>query len=1256
MIIPSPTNWLRRLCERTPGKVSTLASAALLSSALVSNAQTIPQALNQPGYHRVGPIGPVKMGEFPEWYQDKTGLALEFGTPLTPTELAGGWVLLLPTDTIAPETYQFPRAVPSTFFDEHFYWHAAVTDKAVPVPLTVDPSGFTGVLYEMGLEAAFSTGVTEDPGSQIVFTRSRLFLRQAPFTGTYTLETPYKTYVYENVQAGDRLFSTEDFGVAAAPEGFNNVLQSPIGPFLRAADAPGGNELPPVTFEGRQYLADPATLTGDFVTGSPIGRNLVRLTGPNGFLWETNRFAITGRIKTGKVSSNIKLDRVSKFDAPGDQRIDAFGSMGPTLQLRMVGQPYVPATSPTLTLYPAPAVVDPVTKQLSAPVGVTGQTMLNNGPLGRSIYLQYAINPIPTAVTAVDDSGFVTQVPVTDTVVVTEADYNPLSKILTVSAATANILSPSSFYLGGIDGITTNTTFTSSIQIPNLSAPPSTVTVYSTHGGASTVSVTVGVPASANNNPPVAVDDAAGTLGATPVLIPVLANDTDPDKDRLTIDSVVQPTGGVVTIGDFNTTLTFTANAGVRGLVTFTYTVTDRRGGFSTANVVVNVDGAPLAANDTALATTGVAKVISVLANDSDPDNDPLTVTAVTTPTFGAVALGTTQITGGGTSVTYTPNVGTTGIHTFSYTITDGRGGFSTANVAVTVNTPPVANADSVFDVDLATIQIPVLSNDTDIDGDVITITAVSPTPRAIIEILNGTTLTFQPLGNVLPVETFTYTVSDNRGGQATGTVTVTQNRSPVANADSLFALAGTQVTLNVLANDTDPDGAADLANLTITGISQPTGAIASIAPGSKAVLFTFPANATTGTSFTYSITDGRGGVSTATVTVALNHAPVTIAGTAAAQAGTPITLTVIGGATPLVTDADGDVLTIQSVTANNGATAVINADNTITFTASAAVVASPQTLSYTVSDGRGALSTGVITITVNNAPIAVADSVSTSSGTSVLVSVLNNDTDPNGDVLTVSAISAQSGNGIATISTGNRTVLFTPTTGFTGTTTFQYRVSDNRGGTAVGTVTVLVTGIANRAPTLNVASIPASAVAPGNGLNGTPVVINVLDPAFVTDLDGDTLTVTAITQPAAGGGTVAISNAGRTVTYTPVFGASSAVQQFTCTISDGRGGTVVATIRVTVNDTVTVTQADYTVARSSWTLAGTAGANAIVTFTVKDAAGNTLTTAVPFATVTADARGNWKAAPTLTVPTTAATFVATSNQRGTGSRVIARK
>lgn len=105
--------------------------------------------------------------------------------------------------------------------------------------------------------------------------------------------------------------------------------------------------------------------------------------------------------------------------------------------------------------------------------------------------------------------------------------------------------------------------------------------------------------------------------------------------------------------------------------------------------------------------------------------------------------------------------------------------------------------------------------------------------------------------------------------------MTVTQNKSPVANADSLFALAGVQVSLNVLANDTDPDGAVDLANLTITGISQPTGATALIAPGNKAVLFTFPANATAPTSFTYSITDGRGGVSTATVNVALNHAPV---------------------------------------------------------------------------------------------------------------------------------------------------------------------------------------------------------------------------------------------------------------------------------------------------------------------------------------------------------------------------------------------
>jgi len=122
---------------------------------------------NPSGFHRAGPLNPNY--QFPEWYQDKSGVALEFGTPLTSTELAGGWVLLLTPDTVAPETYVYPRANPSTFFDEHFYWHCAVVDTAVPVPVTVDPAGVTRVLVEFSLEAAFASGPLEEPGSQIVF-------------------------------------------------------------------------------------------------------------------------------------------------------------------------------------------------------------------------------------------------------------------------------------------------------------------------------------------------------------------------------------------------------------------------------------------------------------------------------------------------------------------------------------------------------------------------------------------------------------------------------------------------------------------------------------------------------------------------------------------------------------------------------------------------------------------------------------------------------------------------------------------------------------------------------------------------------------------------------------------------------------------------------------------------------------------------------------------------------------------------------
>ena len=173
---------------------------------------------------------------------------------------------------------------------------------------------------------------------------------------------------------------------------------------------------------------------------------------------------------------------------------------------------------------------------------------------------------------------------------------------------------------------------------------------------------------------------------------------------------------------------------------------------------------------------------------------------------------------------------------------------------------------------------------------------------------------------------------------------------------------------------------------------------------------------------------------------------------------------------------------------------------------------------------------------------------------------------------------------------------------------------------------------------------VPLAAADTATTAGTTAVVVNVR--ANDSDPDGDVLTVTAVTQPTSG--RVTITGAGATVTYTPVAGASSAAPQtFSYTTSDGRGGTAPASVTATVKHVVTITQDDYTVSRSLWNLAGTAGFNARVTIT----AGGTV-----IATATADARGAWAARPTVTIPTTTTSVVVTSTQGGTATRAINRR
>ena len=198
------------------------------------------------------------------------------------------------------------------------------------------------------------------------------------------------------------------------------------------------------------------------------------------------------------------------------------------------------------------------------------------------------------------------------------------------------------------------------------------------------------------NRAPNANDDAVSTAFNTPVTIAVLSNDTDPDapNDSLRVTSVTQGVGGVASI-NANNTITFTPGSTFSGAASFSYAISDAAGLTDTANVAITVAPAPpvnrnpIAAADSATTDAGVAVTVNVLANDSDPDGDALSISSVSN-----VVNGTAAIVAGG--VRFTPAAGFSGTGSFSYAVSDGRGGSATAAVTITVTAAPPAGAPIV--------------------------------------------------------------------------------------------------------------------------------------------------------------------------------------------------------------------------------------------------------------------------------------------------------------------------------------------------------------------------------------------------------------------------------------------------------------------------------------------------------------------------------------------------------------------------------
>ena len=222
---------------------------------------------------------------------------------------------------------------------------------------------------------------------------------------------------------------------------------------------------------------------------------------------------------------------------------------------------------------------------------------------------------------------------------------------------------------------------------------------------------------------------------------------------------------------------------GIVGRHTFTYTISDGLGGTDTATVTVYVkpdaNKAPNAVADTRTTGRTTPIVIKVLNNDTDPDGNALTVTAVSQSTAGtSVTLNADN------TVSFDPN-GIIGSHTFSYTISDGLGGTDTANVTITASGSqgghdnyPDTTDDYVTVSENGSILIHVLANDSDADGDVLVLGQIDSPNYGTVQKILGSIL-YTPNANFTGTDVFYYSVHDGHGHDNYATVNITVTPAP---------------------------------------------------------------------------------------------------------------------------------------------------------------------------------------------------------------------------------------------------------------------------------------------------------------------------------------------------------------------------------------------------------------------------------------------------------------------------------------------
>ncbi|WP_420646002.1 tandem-95 repeat protein, partial [Vibrio parahaemolyticus] len=518
-----------------------------------------------------------------------------------------------------------------------------------------------------------------------------------------------------------------------------------------------------------------------------------------------------------------------------------------------------------------------------------------------------------------------------------------------------------------------------------------------------------------------------------------------------------------IQISIVNGVATITPTADWNGKETITFTAKDPSG--ESVNQTVDFTVAPVVdiEADSADVVEDTPTIINVLGNDTFESTDKV----VSLDAENGPKNGTVIVNNDGT-VTYTPDDNYVGEDTFTYIVTSGGVSESTTvEVNVTpVNDAPVAKDDIATTQEDTAVTIDVLPNDTDVDGDKLSIESVSvPKEQGTVEVVDGK-LVFTPAENFNGDAEITYTVTDGAlADQATVKVTVKAvNDTPVVEsniADQTLAEDFTPYTIDLNTAFSDVDNVDGELTFSVSGNSNIQVAIVN---GIATITPTADWNGSE--TLTFTATDPSG--ESVSQPVNFTVAPVAdiVADKATVVEDTSTVIKVLGNDT---FESDGKVVSLDTNNGPANGTVSVNPDGSVTYTPNDNYQGT-DSFTYIVTSGGVSESTTVsVDVTpVNDAPVAKDDIATTQEDTAVTIDVLPNDTDADGDKLSVESASVPKEQG--TVEVVNGKLVFTPTENFNGDAEITYTVTDGQL-TDEAKVTVTVNPV-NDAPTIKVDAV----------------------------------------------------------------------------------------------------------------------------------------------------------------------------------------